>query len=173
MSKVCFKCGTEKGLSEFYKHPKMPDGHVNKCKECNKKDIKGNYEDNILKPGYIEKERKRGRKKYHRLYVGTGKAKPENNEKWCIKYPEKKAASSMASNIKKLFCGAEKHHWSYNEIHYKDVIQLTKKHHMKAHRFLVYDQERFMYRRFDTMELLDTKDRHEKFIKHCIETMED
>jgi hypothetical protein len=29
-----------KDINEFYKHPDMPDGHVNKCKECNKIDNK-------------------------------------------------------------------------------------------------------------------------------------
>ena len=45
--KICFKCNVEKSLNEFYKHPAMPDGHVNKCIECNKKDSKGNYAKNI------------------------------------------------------------------------------------------------------------------------------
>lgn len=44
--KKCFKCGAEKPLSEYYKHPKMADGHVNKCKECNKLDVRTHRKEN-------------------------------------------------------------------------------------------------------------------------------
>jgi hypothetical protein len=170
--KRCFKCGLTLPLAEFYKHAKMGDGHLNKCKDCAKKDVKDKYDENVLKPGYIEKERTRGRKKYHRLYVGTGKANTEANAKWAQKYPEKEAVRRL--NIKRLTPkGFEGHHWSYNTKHQKDVIALIKKHHMKAHRFIIYDQERFMYRRYDTNELLDTKEKHEQFIRWCIDTKED
>jgi len=171
--KKCFKCNQEKLLTDFYKHSRMSDGHVNKCKECNKKDIKGNYLVNIQKEGYIEKERKRAREKHHRLYSGTGKANSTSIKRYFTKYPEKKKATSMSGNLKKPFEGAEKHHWSYNEEHYKDVIWLTKKEHMKGHRFIVYDQERMMYRRYDNNILLDTKEAHELFIKDCIKNKED
>lgn len=170
-TKKCFKCSQVLPLDNFYKHPMMADGHVNKCKECNKKDIKGNYINNLSKDGFVEKERKRGRQKFHRLYKGTGKSNLEANRNWIKKYPEKRAATTAAQHINKLL--DERHHWSYNDEHFKDVIHLTTRDHAKAHRFLVYDQERKMYRRFDTNELLDTKERHLEFVNFCIKTKED
>lgn len=40
--KKCFKCGIEKELLDFYIHKKSADGHLNKCKECTKVDVKNN-----------------------------------------------------------------------------------------------------------------------------------
>jgi len=65
--KVCFKCLKEKPLTEFYKHSQMADGHLNKCKECNKSDVKKDYYRKIDNPDFVDKERERSREKYHRL----------------------------------------------------------------------------------------------------------
>ena len=32
--KTCICCGKEKSLDDFYVHPQMGDGHLNKCKVC-------------------------------------------------------------------------------------------------------------------------------------------
>jgi hypothetical protein len=43
-TKKCFKCLKVKKIYNFYTHPKMKDGHLNKCIRCSKKDVKERWE---------------------------------------------------------------------------------------------------------------------------------
>ena len=171
-TKNCIICGVLKSLDEYYTHSKMADGHINKCKDCTKEQAKERFKKLSKDKNWAESEKERGRLKYHRLNY-RGKNKPTTEQKallqkrYRLKYPEKHKATQKLNSMKMTNTpGIHRHHWSYNEQHYLDIIPLTIEQHNLAHRHMVYDQERMMYRRIDTMELLDTKEQHEQYIKN-------
>lgn len=176
--KKCFKCGIIKPLSEFYVHKQMGDGHLNKCKDCTKSDSSKREKSLRENDEWVEKEKRRAREKYHRLYAdGRHHAKGEKKKKvmfaYVEKYPEKRNVRSFMGKKIKAATGNQLHHWSYKIENALDVIELSVRAHSKAHRFIVYDQERMMYRRTDNNELLDTKEKHEQYILHRINTEPD
>jgi hypothetical protein len=171
--KICFKCQKEKPLTDFYTHPKMSDGHLNKCKCCTKKDVKEKLDLLTSTPKGLEKERKRHREKYHRLnYLEKHKPSPEKKkeimDKYRFKYPEKVRAKNVSQRVKKSI-GNELHHWNYNIEFAKDVIELSKSDHAKIHRFIKYDQKTFMYKDLNGI-LLDTKEKHLELINKVLST---
>ena len=135
--KTCFKCNQTKPLSEYYKHSKMADGHLNKCKECNKKDSDRNFKNKMLDPEWAIKERERQRKKEERRR-SEGLVKKYEKRKYI-----KPAANSILGNairsgsIKRMpceICGSKKsegHHEDYSKP--LDVVWLCSRHHSDRH----------------------------------------
>lgn len=166
-TKKCIGCGIEKELVAYHCQPKATDGHVGRCKACTKLKYLKRYAVLRKDPVWIEKERKRSREKYKRLgykdsYKRSYKKLKQRRLRYMETYPEKYAAKNKSRGLK-IKPGYDKHHWSYQEIHATDIIYIKYSDHIKLHRFIVYDQERKMYRRCDTMELLDTKAKHLKY----------
>ena len=82
--KTCSKCGIVKPITEFYKNHRTTSGHVNKCKDCTKSDVRKYRRDN---PSVQERDRMRGSRQpagYLREYRE--------------KYPKKYAAHNAVNN---------------------------------------------------------------------------
>ena len=88
MKKKCFKCGEEKNISEFYKHPQMADGHLGKCIECTKKDARINGKTEKTR----DRERKRNSKPERMASIG------KRAKQWRVNNPEKYAAHTKLNN---------------------------------------------------------------------------
>jgi len=147
--KKCFKCGETKSLIEFYKHSRMLDGHLNKCKDCTKKDTQKNYRANIQ---YYKTYNQNRAKLPHRVKNRKEYAKSEkgievhkNNIKTYIrKNPHKRQAHNQVNNairsgkLKKqvcFICGerqTQAHHYDYSKP--LSVIWFCHEHHLWMHR---------------------------------------
>ena len=147
-TKTCFKCGRELPLSEFYKHPRMADGRLNKCKECTRKDTRENRAKNIVY--YRQYDRKRALKpdrvEARKEYAETERSKEIAREQarlGRIKFAEKYRARGILyqavrrGEIQKQpceICGCttvHAHHSDYTKP--LDVIWLCPKHHAWIH----------------------------------------
>ena len=115
----------------------MKDGHLNKCKECNKKDSNDRFIEKLQDPEWVIKERKRQRiKESKRRKLGL--VKKYKHKKDCRKPANLILTSALKSGkIKSLpceICGKEKtqgHHEDYSKA--LDVVWLCVRHHNDRH----------------------------------------
>ena len=56
-SKTRKGCGGEKNLSEYYEHPRMADGHLNKCKVCVSARVRENRRERLEQYAQYERSR--------------------------------------------------------------------------------------------------------------------
>lgn len=154
-TKICFKCGKEKPVTDFYRHSQMADGYLNKCKECTKRDEHERYMRNIENPEYVDKERERGREKYRRLYADLHKpsSHKENSN-------TRRDLAKRGIELK----GWEVHHWNYNLR--RDVFILTPRQHKKAHAGLVFDADSGCFSHNGV--ILDTYEKHRDYLQETI-----
>lgn len=133
--KVCFKCGSRKKISDFYKHPQMADGHLGKCKECTKKDATENRASNIEQRRQYDRdrgklpERKKQNLKVNREYRKANPKRVIANR--AISYA---VASGKMKQMPCEVCGSKKsvaHHPDYD--YPLTVVWLCQIHHKEAH----------------------------------------
>jgi len=152
--KKCFKCGATKPLSEFYRHPMMNDGHLNKCKGCTKADVNQNRTAKI--DYYREYDRARtddpARVALRKKVAAQRRNDPEKRSRdlgsskaWAERNSDKRAAHNAVNNavrdgkLKAKPCetcgygvGVQAHHEDYSKP--LDVIWLCKRCHGARHR---------------------------------------
>ena len=133
--KTCFRCSGTLPLSEFYRHPRMADGHLGKCKACTRADVSANRR--ARSSHYREYERLRqqraDRRAAKQAYVALHNSR----------HPQKAIARRAVSNALRdgillrescEVCGAraEAHHEDYARP--LDVRWLCLAHHRERHR---------------------------------------
>lgn len=150
MEKCCFKCNLVKPLGEFYTHPGMADGHLNKCKDCTKADVKGRRSANPEKLKVYEKlratmpNRIASINKYRKSTKGKEKVKRAQMTSR-LRFPEKYKARNKFNNALRdgkvmawPICAVpecnkepEAHHPDYGQP--LSVVWLCTRHHRQAH----------------------------------------
>lgn len=157
-TKVCFKCKRELPLSEFYKHPQMGDGHLNKCKECTRKDARKKYTENSANDAYMDKERARGREKYRRLGYRNVPPTGKQISKRMLYPALRQTKKAIHADVPK---GFELHHWNYRNIN--EVIVLNRRLHSRLHTKINLDLDAGYYLLGD--KPLDTIEKHLSVVK--------
>lgn len=134
--KTCFKCNVQKPLTEFYKHSAMADGHLNKCKSCNKTDSLEHRSANIEKVRQYDRERSKHphRVELHKEQTKMWRSADKRRSK-CHSAVARAIKSGDLSRLPCERCGEVKslaHHEDYDEP--LNVIWLCQPCHKQRHK---------------------------------------
>lgn len=133
--KECFKCHKSKEIEEFYRHPRMADGHLNKCKECTKNDVARYAKENSEKVARYMRDREKTQERKD--------CKKRAQIQTRLKDPQRYKARVWTGNairdgrVKRLPCEkcgdtkTEAHHEDYTKP--ENIRWLCFRHHREAH----------------------------------------
>jgi hypothetical protein len=124
MNKTCRQCLTWKPLEEFYLHPQMADGHLNKCKQCVKIRVGEHRELNLERIRAYD--RSRGRRRAISGYPKKQKNAATRVGRAILKGLMKRKPCVICGNVK-----SEGHHQDYDKPY--DVVWLCPEHHRRLH----------------------------------------
>ena len=136
-TKLCTTCFVEKTLeTDFYKHPQMADGYLNKCKECVKRRVTNHRDSNVERIREYDRQRfKHNPKRKQQSRENTVKFRRENPEKYTAQTAVGNAIRDgklKRQNCCKCGKKAHAHHEDYSRP--LDVIWLCPLHHAEVHR---------------------------------------
>jgi hypothetical protein len=141
--KSCIICSLQKPFEDFYKNPKLRDGHTSECKSCIKEKTKTNHAARMSDPLEKIKFRALGRKrvaafKARKVQAGMWNPKPRIRPAHRAHSIHEKVHRAVASGklVKQPceVCGnpnSAAHHEDYSKP--LDVKWLCQKHHMERH----------------------------------------
>lgn len=144
MEKACFKCGERKPLDGFYRHPMMADGHLNKCIDCAKADVRSSR---AARSEYYRAYDRSRAKEPHRIEARRKALVSKPQAPRPERDPKKRAARIAVANavrdrkltrspeceICAITCDAHGHHEDYNKP--LDVIWVCVPCHALIHAY--------------------------------------
>lgn len=145
--KTCFKCLRAKPLAEFYVHKQMADGHLNKCKECTKSDVRYHRKDNLEKVRSYDVARAKAPQRRAKNVARTRGRRAKGDGYMAAHNAVARAIKS--GNLQRSpcqMCGTENHVHAHHDDYSKplEVMWLCPIHHRARHDFLAYiEQETF------------------------------
>jgi hypothetical protein len=148
-TKRCFKCNDDLPLDEFYRHPRMADGRLNKCKGCTRKDVNANRAVNLDYYRGYDRDRSMvsHRVEARHTYATTNRGRQAHaraTTRWNKRNPHKRSAHSAVQSAKRSgvlvanrcrdcdSADTQAHHPDYTKP--LAVVWLCAVHHAAEHR---------------------------------------